>query len=563
MEKLIQNGGKGMNIVVVGGDAAGLKTAARLRRLLPDSSITVLEKTDIVSYAGCGLPYFLSGDIDSFNELIETTWGEIKTPEYFKNSKGLDVITNCEVTRIDRREKCVYAQCADNKDKTYAYDYLVLAVGGKPLDLSKFVRGCDLEEVTNFTRPEEVKKLRQSLQKNEIGRVAIVGAGYIGLEVAEAFGALWGVEILLLEKEQHVMPANLDDEMATIVEDHLRNQDVDLRLGTTLQRIRKSEEGLIVTLDNGAEESVDRVILAPGVRPNTKLALDAGLKIGEKGGILVNNFGRTSDPAVYAAGDCAELPDANGTRIIPLGSIANRMGRVVANKIAGMDTSGIPKLWGTGVVKVFDINVASVGRSAKRLAIQGIECVEYWGSFPDKAHYYPENVDVKIKVTCEKNGRLAGLQVISRGEVVRWANAFAQILDLAEGEPEALMRFEHAYAPPFSTALDPLHNMGAMIENGDDMQINPMALLKGGEAGWHWINLLEEDEKQVSVMPEVWGTVQELTIPELRKEIKNLPKENVILVCARGPRSYEATRMLRHAGIDARYVAGGMGFLRS
>jgi NADPH-dependent 2,4-dienoyl-CoA reductase/sulfur reductase-like enzyme/rhodanese-related sulfurtransferase len=559
MSSVLSEKGSEYRVVIIGGDAAGLKVAARLRRLLPNISITVLEKTEILSYAGCGLPYYLSGDIDSFRELTTTAWGQHKDVDYFKKNKDFDVLTSHEVVSIDSDLKKVVANVADTDEVVeFSYDTLVIATGASPVDLG--LPGADLDGVSCFTRPEEAKALRQSLETNSVGRVAIVGGGYIGLELCEAFGALWGIEVLLVELEDQVMSGSLDPEVANLVHNELKANDVDLRLSRKATRIRKSESGLIIVLDDGSEESVDRVILAPGVRPNGKIADVAGVKLGKSGGIIIDSFGKTSDPDIFAAGDCCELPDGVDTRILPLGSIANRMGRIVANSIAGLETDGLPQVYGTGAVKVFDLNIASTGKSAKWMKKNGLEYEQYWGSFHDHAHYYPESSSVYMKVICEKDGKLAGIQVVGAGEVVRWANMFTQILDLADGDPKALLRIEHAYAPPFATALDPLHNMGAMIIEGDGWQLSPDVLLSGGEVDWTWVCLLAEDEYNSVKMPDVKGKLLKMNLEELRSNIGELPVNNVVALCAKGPRSYEATRLLRNNGIDAKYVAGGLTF---
>ncbi len=549
---------EGEHVLIIGADAAGLKTAARLRRLKPELPITVLDRSDTISYAACGFPYFLSGDIDDFSELTRTAWGENKTPQYFHDSKDIEVLTGWDAIRIERDPNQVIARNVDGEERPFPFTKLVLATGASPVKLS--IPGSDCRLVSSFTRPEEVQSLRMSLQKNEVGRVAVIGGGYIGLELCEAFAALWGVEVLLVEQRVRVMSANLDPEISRLVEDHLRSEGVDVRLQTTLKHIKCRDDELVLTLSEGEEQQVDRVVLCPGVLPNAQLAVDAGLTIGPKGGVQVDKHGRTSDLAIYAAGDCAELPDVAGTRLIPLGSIANRMGRVVANHIAGVPDPGIPKLFGTGVVKVFDLNVASTGLSAARARQRGLEVEEYWGCWTDRAHYYPENQNLKIKVVRERHGQLLGIQAVGKGEVVRWVDAFAQILDLADGDPRALLRFEHAYAPPYATALDPLHHIGAMMETGDGWQIAPTMMHGGGNHDWTWIDLLADEERDSLELPEVRGKVLRMTTAELREKVDTLPKQDVYLFCARGPRSYECCRYLRQHGINARYLAGGIAF---
>ncbi|MBD3167813.1 hypothetical protein GF324_14520 [bacterium] len=547
-------------VVIIGGDAAGLKTAARLRRLDKDAKIDVLERGHILSYAACGLPYFLSGDVDSFQELVSTAWGDVKDEEFFRLAKGIETHTGHAAVTIDRERNVLTARKDDGSEVDFPYDVLVIAVGAEPYRIE--VQGCDLEGVQCFTRPEEAKQLRRGLETGGIGRVAVIGAGYIGLELCEAFGALWGAGTVLVEKENQVLPRMLDREMARLVEQELVKNDVELRLNCTLTRIRKQGEELVVVLSDGTEENVDRVIFAPGVHPRTDLAEAAGLKIGPHGGILVDNQGRTSDPSIFAAGDCAELPFNGTSHLLPLGSIANRMGRVVANVIHGLDDQ-LPRLFGSAVVKVFDLNVAVTGKTARALEADGVPTESYWGSFPANAHYFPESTDVFLKMVNAADGRLRGLQAVGAGEVVRWVDAFAQILDLAEGNPEALARFEHAYAPPFATAMDPFHHFYSMIEAGPDLVIHPEDLRDGGEARWTVLNLLNEKEAENIEWPEMRGRRVDIPINDLREHLDDLPDRDIVAVCARGTRSYEATVLLRNHNKEACYLGGGVRMILS
>ncbi len=548
-----------MQVVIIGGDAAGLKTAARLRRLDADTEIVVLEKGDVISYAACGLPYVLSGDIDSVNDLLTTSWDEPKTPEYFKRAKDVDVRIKTEAVGIDRENKLVTAKNVETGEMTeIPYDNLVIATGASPI-LPPGVTGCDLDGVGCFTKPSEMKALKMGLAQGEIGRVVILGAGYIGLELCEAFAALWGAEVVLLEKEDQVLPRFLDPETAKLVNAELVNNDIEVHCGVTVASIEESDDGLLVKDTDGNEYTGDRVVLAAGVRPNTALAEQCDLPLGAHGGIQVNCQGKTEDPYIYAAGDCAELPIEDGSHLMPLGSIANRMGRVVANNIMGQEDE-MPFLHGTAVVKVFDLNVAICGTCANSLKRKGLEPEEYWSSFDERAHYYPEGQNVRMKITCYPGGKLAGIQVLGKGEVVRWANTFAQVMDLGGGDARMLNRLEHAYAPPFAAAMDPLHYMASMIERGPDWQMAPDTLEDGGDEAWTVVCLLTDAEEAELDKPDVKGHWLHIPYSHLRERMSELPKDNVVLICALGTRSYDACVTLRNLGYHAKYIAGGVAF---
>lgn len=549
---------EGDRVVVIGGDAAGLKAAARLKRIRPEMTITVFERSETISYAACGLPYYLSGDIDSLDDLLATAWGEKKTPDYFASSKGIEVKTGHQVIGIYPKKKEIEVRRAGaDSSRTVAYDYLIIATGASPIMLD--LPGCSGDGVCCFTRPSDAVKLRKALERNEIGRVMIVGAGYIGLELCEAFGALWGVDVVLVEREQQVLAPNLDPEIALLVQKELKKQGVTLRLGARMERVKHNENQLIGVLDDGSDEPVDRVIVCVGVRPNARLAFEAGLTLGYHGGILVDEHGQTSDPSIFAAGDCAELPDGQGTRLLPLGSIANRMGRVVANKIGGVDEPGLAPPHGAGIVKVFDLTVGSIGTSAIRAKLGDDVIEEYWGTFPHNAHYYPESTDLWMKLVRVADGPLLGLQVVGQGDVTRWINTFGQLLDLAEGDPLVLNRIEHAYAPPYATALDPFHHFAGMIEAGAEMQVGPHKWDSlASDESITWVNLLDESERSTATLSDLKGTVYDWNLAQLRTSSAQLPKEKVVVFCAKGPRSYEAALFLRQQGLEARYMAGGL-----
>ncbi len=548
-----------MQVVIIGGDAAGLKTAARLRRLDADTEIVVLEKGDVISYAACGLPYVLSGDIDSIDALLTTSWDERKDPGYFKRAKDIDVRIKTEAVGVDRLKKTVTAKNVDSGETTeIPYDKIVIATGANPVQ-PPGVTGCDLEGVGCFTRPDEMKQLKIGLAQGEIGRVVILGAGYIGLELCEAFAALWGAEVVLLEKEAQVLPRFLDPEMARLVRTELENNDIEVHCGVTVASIEETDDGLLVKDSDGGEYRGDRVVLAAGVRPNAALATSCDLPLGPHGGIRVDCRGRTVDSHIYAAGDCAELPLEDGSYLLPLGSIANRMGRVVANSIMGQDDE-LPRLHGSGVVKVFDLNVASTGLCSHRIKAQGGEPEAYWATFDEKAHYYPEAETVKMKVTCHAGGKLAGIQVIGKGEVVRWVNLFAQVLDLGDGDARLLNRIEHAYAPPYAAAMDPLHYFASMIERGPDWQLPPDSLHNGGDENWTVVSILSDNEEAEVDKPELKGRRLHIPYSHLRERLSELPKDNVVLLCALGTRSYDACVTLRNRGCHAKYVAGGVAF---
>ncbi len=291
---------KVLRIVVIGASAAGLRAAARARRRLPDVKVLVIDEGNYISYGACGMPYYVSGDIQNVNKLRETGYGMVRDPDFFRTAKGIEVIIDTKVERIDRgARKVVCRSTGSDETCEYTYDKLVLATGASPVLLGGVPR--DSRRVTTFKTLKDAIDLRSSLEKGEIKSVAIVGGGFIGCELAEAFGALWGVKVILIEAAPNILPGILDSEMASHVEAYMKSEDVDLHTSSPLEEIKESEGRVVVKTARETFE-VDHAVVAVGVRPNSGLAADCGLELGQRGGIVVDERMTTSDPDVFAAG---------------------------------------------------------------------------------------------------------------------------------------------------------------------------------------------------------------------------------------------------------------------
>jgi len=535
------------DVVIIGGVATGPKTAAALARKNPDLKITVFEKSQYISFATCGMPYFASGDINSFEELTYTSYGIARTPDFFKNSKGFEVITGAEVKSINRDNKSVTVKMIDSGETVgYGYNHLVIATGARP-DKPPFPVP-ESDKISFFTRPEDSINFRRSAQTGQIGKAVIVGAGFIGCEMAEAVGGMWGIETVLIEKENQLLPYVLDPEMSDLVERELIRNDIDVRLGCIVEKI-----------------TADSVFLCLGVSPNTALAKECGLEIGKTGGILVNEHLLTSDPSIYAGGDCVESVSlVTGESIfMPMGSLANRHGRVIAENIIG-NPAVFPGVTGAFLVKVFDLNVGSVGISQQYAEKAGLHAKEVWGSFVDKPDYYPESKSLTLKMVYDNgNDLLLGLQAVGTGDIFRRVDTFSILLH-KKAKVEDLFNFEHGYAPPYSEALDPLHHLAGMARaraTGYDF-ISPAETTDSSNI--LWLDVREIEEAKEAPFQAAHGLDDKeryLNIPlnQLRDNLDRLDRtKRILIICRRGPRSYQAAVILKSAGFgDVHIVAGG------
>ncbi len=542
-----------MKVVIIGGVAAGPKTGAVLARRMPEAEIVLFQREAQISYGTCGLPYFASGDITSFSELINTSYGTPRDTGFFARTKGFSVRTETEVVGIDRKAKQVRVKDLKSGEIfEKSYDKLVIATGANPIKPPFEVAVSD--RIRPFTRPNDAINFRRLAEQGQIGKAVIIGGGFIGCEVAEAAGGLWGIETVLIEKEKQLLPYILDPEMSRISEREMERQGVVLHLGLTVQKVNTGADGAPIVHFNGESIEADYVFLCLGVTPEVSLAKDTGLEIGRTGGIKVDSHMRSSDPDIYAGGDCVESFNLVSKKpvYIPMGSLANRHGRVIAEHIAGIDAE-FKGVTGAFLVKVFDENVGAVGLSENAAKRAGIAAEAVWGSFPDKPDYYPEVKTFSLKLVYEKSSRrLLGLQAVGLGDVLRRIDVMSALL--SEGKHiDDLFDFEHGYAPPYSEALDPLHHL-AGIANAKSRGIEFVAPIPNDE-NVIWLDVREPEEAEGLPWPR---TTISIPLNDLRERLHELNKSQQInIVCRRGPRSYQAAVILKRAGFDKVAVIGG------
>ncbi len=533
--------GQTHHVVIVGGVAGGMSTATRLRRLDADVGITVIERSGHVSFANCGLPYFVGGLIEEEDDLT------LQTPEQLFDRFRLDVRVNDEVIAIDRDAHCVTTRLTGTgEEHVVPYDKLVLSMGAAPVcpPIPGYGRVRTLRTV------EDAARLASDVDVAPATTV-IIGAGFIGLEMAENLVAQ-GIDVTIVEAAPQVLPP-LDPELAILVRDELTAHGVRVETGATLASIEETT----VTLVDGRVLRADLVVGAIGVRPDVRLAELAGLDLGPSGGIAVNGANQTNDPDVYAVGDAVEKPDAvsHATSLIALANVANRQGRRVADHIAGRPSRPIASL-GTAIVKVFDVVAATVGWNEARLRAVGRSYRAIHSHPFDHATYYPGATRMAVKLLFDPNdGVILGAQIVGRNGVDKRIDVIATAM--ASGmTADQLADLELAYAPPFSSAKDPVNLLGYMAENilsGDCDVVAPDELARLIEAGWSLVDVRTAEENARGAIE---GSIN-LPIDSMRDHLDALGSGPVVVYCEVGQRGHTATALLHELGFEARNLDGG------
>ncbi|MCS6770899.1 MAG: FAD-dependent oxidoreductase [Kiritimatiellae bacterium] len=543
-----------MKVLIVGGVAAGMSAAARLRRLDEQAQIVVLERSPYVSFANCGLPYYIGGIIRERSQLL------LQTPASLKASLDLDVRTGHEVLAIDRKTRRVEVR-ETTSGRVYheSYDKLVLCPGALPLRPT--LPGIDHPSILVLRNVPDTDAIKAKVDAGAKSAV-IIGGGYIGVEMAESLKAR-GLEVDLVEMLPQVLPP-IDPEMAWPLEEHMRAHGVRLHLGTAAAAFRDAGGGRVRTeLHNGTTIESDFVMLSAGVRPDVELARAAGLELGPHGGIRVDEYLRTSDPDIYAAGDAVETPHRilGGSWLIPLAGPANRQGRVIADNLAGRPTKWIGAI-GTSIVKVFDMAAGSAGANEKTLKRQKIPYRKVYIHPGHHAGYYPGAAPMHIKVLfAPETGKILGAQVVGFEGVDKRLDVLATAMQAGLTVFD-LEHLELAYAPQFGSAKDPVNMVGFVASNvlrGDlDLWYPEEFPEKTGDGVI--LDVRSPSEYELGHVP---GAIN-IPLPELRSRAVELPRTKPIYVyCKVGFRSYLASRALRQRGFHVRTLAGGFDTFRA
>jgi len=551
-----------MKVVIIGGVATGPKAAARLRRLNPRAEITIVEQGKIISYAGCGMPYFVGGDVDSFRSLNTTTAGILRDAAFFRNVKDVKVLDGTLARAIDRKNKTVTAVHGETGESVFLpYDTLVLATGGQPIPLS--VEGANLNRVFRLWRPEDAISLRQVAMTEDLKTAVIIGGGLIGLEMAETL-TRWGIHVTIMEMMPNILPGLLDAEVAAYLERYLRSEGVDVFTGMRVMSLVGDGGGNVTkVLTQGQDIPSDLVLIATGVRPNTTLARDGGLEIGKTGGIVVNEYLQTSDPEIYAGGDCVEnVHLITGRKVfVPLGSTANKHGRVIANNIMG-HRERFKGILGTGVVKVFDCNVGKTGLTEREAREAGLDVVTTLAPAMDSAHYHPNHKPLLLKLIADRNTKkLVGLQAVGLGDAVKRVDVMATALTF-EATVDELPALDLGYAPPYSTAVDIAAHAANVLSNkikGIARASTPGELKAKIDRGddFIWLDVRTPDEHKKERIED--PRVKLIPLGTLRQRLDELPRDKeIVTFCKFSLRGYEAQTILDGEGYkNVKFMDGG------
>lgn len=539
-----------MNYLIIGGVAGGATVAARLRRMDEKANIILFERGKYVSYANCGLPYYIGDTINNREKLF------VQTAKGFTDRFRIDIRTEQEVTAIRPDKKEVEIKnLSTGETYTETYDKLVLSPGAEPLRPS--IEGIGSKKIFTLRNVPDTDTIKNYVNTENPKRAIVVGGGFIGLEMAENLHDL-GIQVDVVEMANQVM-APLDFSMAAIVHRQLTDKGVGLHLEDGVSRFEEKDGGVTVHLRSGKQIATDMVLLSIGVRPETKLAKDAGLAIGERGGIAVNDYMQTSDADIYALGDAVEVRHlvTGQPALIPLAGPANKLGRIVADNIVFGNKKKYPGSIGTSIAKVFDLTVAAAGANAKLLQRNNIPYISSYTHGASHAGYYPGAVPLSIKILfAPENGKLLGAQIVGFNGVDKRIEMLAQVIQRG-GTVHDLAELEHAYAPPYSSAKDPVNMAGFVAENilNKKSRIIQWRELTELPADTIRIDVRTHDEYKLGTIP---GFIN-IPVDELREHLDELPKEKPIVVtCAVGLRGYLAYRILVQNGFKhVRNLSGG------
>ena len=539
-----------MKLLIIGGVAGGATAAARARRLNEDAEIILFERGEYISFANCGLPYYIGGVIKERQSLLVTTVAD------FKRRYAIDIRVFTEVTTIDRANREVSVKNLKTGEiYRESYDKIIMSPGAEPLKPP--IPGIDLDSIFNLRNIPDSDRIKAFVDEKHPQSAVIVGGGFIGLEMAENL-VVRGVKTSIVEKLDQVMPS-LDFEMASFMSAHLKEKGVECILGDGIQSSSQENGRLTVHTENGRNLACDLAVLSIGVRPENRLARESGLEIGQKGGVKVGATMQTSDPDIYAVGDAVEVTDhVTGFRTMtPLAGPANKQGRIAADNVMGRRTTFRGTL-GTSVVKMFDLTVASTGANERFLTANNIPYLVSYTHSGSHASYYPGAEMMAIKLFFSpSSGKILGAQIIGKDGVDKRIDVIATAIHGSMTVYD-LEELELAYAPPYSSAKDPVNIAGFVAANvlkGDVRNIQWHEFIDLDPETQILIDLRNKDElKEAGMIP---GALH-IPLPELRNRMKDLdPKKQYIMFCAIGLRGYVGYRILSQRGFSARNLSGG------
>jgi len=559
----------GLNVVIVGAVALGPKVACRVKRLMPSAEITMVEKEGHFSYGGCGIPYYVSGDVQNIEGLRSTSSNAVRDAEFFKDAKGVKIHAKTEGIGIDRKSKELTIRDLNNGNiKHLPYDKLVLATGAIPVVPP--IPGAKLPGVNVVSNLDNAVAIKDKVAKGGAEKAVVIGGGAIGMEMAEALADMWEVETTLVEMVDQLLPQAIGPDMSMLIQNHITAKGVKIRLSDVVTKIVGDEQRGVTAVETRTTKiPCDMVILAVGVRPNGKLAADAGLATGMSGGIIVDKCLRTSDPDIYAGGDCIEMPHlVSGAHVpMPLGSLANRQGRVIGTNIAGGHAQFEGTI-GSFCIKVFDMTLARAGLTVQQAQAAGFDAVYSMVAQSDRAHFYPTQAIMYMKLIADRNSRrVLGVEAVGpNGDAVKGrVDAVAALLPYGV-DVSTICNLEVAYAPPLASAMDIVNNAANALDNifmGLNDPIDIMTLISDFEKDKTMVLDVRGNAESRRLCEKYQGRWMNIPQSELRDRIAEVPKDKEIcLICDTGPRSYEAQLILKAHGIqNTKNAQGGYAML--
>lgn len=564
----------GQKIVIVGGVAAGPKAACRVKRLMQDAEVTIIEQDTLFSYGGCGIPYYVSGDVSDESELRSTSFHMVRNEDFFKDAKGIIVKSGTRALAIDRKNKTVQVEDVASGEKSdVPYDLLMIATGSRPFELP--IPGVDLDGVFTISDLHKAIEIKDRIAKQKVDKAVVIGGGAIGLEMAEAFKDLWGVETSVVEFMPQVLPRIVDKPFASMVVKHMRDNDVNIFLGEGAVEIM-GVDGKVTGLRTANRTiEADLVVMAAGVRPRSEIAAEAGLQISPMGAIVVNERMQTSDPFIYAAGDCVEVMNlVSGKKAYaPLGSLANKEGRVVGDNMAGIPST-FKGCVGSFIMKAFDVCIGATGLSLDVALAEGFDADVALTAPSDRAHFFPTEAVVCFQMVFDRRTRrvlgVQGFGPMGDGISARIDAAAAYITMGATIEDFG--NLEMAYAPPFSAAIDSINALAYVADNLCDGRLRKvriddfMAWMDDFSTEPEWIALDIRHPNEATPCVEKFGVDKWVGVAynEVRKRYNELPTDRkLIILCDAGTRSFEIQSFLNSVDIKNTLVlSGGFSMLR-
>ncbi len=557
-----------MKVVVIGAVALGPKAACRFKRLMPEAEVVLIDQSSRISYGGCGIPYYISGEVNRVEELQATPYGTIRDEEFFRTHKGVTAMTRTRATAVDRAGKTVTVENLETGAvSTLPYDKLVLAMGSSPNRPP--IPGIELAGIGPATNLDEAEAIKNSVAAGSVNNAVVVGGGFIGLEVAVALGDMWGIPTSVVEIAPQILPNFLSATLARMSEKDLTDNGVSVFTNEKVVRFEGENGRVSKVITDKREISAELVVMAAGVRPNTEIAKAAGLELTERGLIVVDEHMRTSDPDIYAGGDCVAIPNlvTGKPGWYPLGSMANRQGRVIGSNLAGKDETfpGGVGAWG---VKLFGQCAAGAGLTLESALREGFDAINVHVEQIDRAHFYPDKALMVLEMAVDRaSRRVLGIQgMCPNGDALAARiNALAPLIGRGAVVSD-VSNLEVLYSPPFAAAMDIINVVGNVAENILEDRCRPMTQEEFEKL---WANR-DTDEvffldarvdrdaaPYLEKYPRHWHNIPQ---DEIRERFKEVPTDKpVVLVCNTGLRSYEAQLELTALGFaNTRSVLGGM-----